>query len=228
MDTVARHYDQLGMRLRAVAEAMNLEDPAVKTAEVEQMLSRWPADGRAPPSLLEIGCGYGRLVPGFLERGVRYTGLDVNGAYVAWCRREHGAAARFLVADFLRDAGPPGERFDIVAFPWLLLTHYPFAAQAEMLGKAADLLAKDAPAYIVFDHLPAAAVGAGVGRIEAHRDGQVLVPDGAQTGSDLRCYVLHLGFARRVAERSGLTLHAAWMRLEKLAKQYVFLAAADR
>ena len=225
--SVATHYQDLGMRLRMVAQAMDLEDPDVKSIEVDQITSRVPRGARGQPSILEIGCGYGRLVDEFLKRGFGYTGLDVNVAYVQSCRAQFQGSGRFYEWDFVEDGAPDGQLFDIVAFPWLMLTHYDFQQQLEMLTRATKLLAKDRPSYIVFDHIPTHEVGEGQYTVQACSEGDVLTPLGEDVDSELRCYIMNQAFARRVADENGLTLRHSTMRLKKVSKQYFFLLSGE-
>ena len=67
------------------------------------------------PTLLDVGCGLGDLLP-FLERrgqAVRYVGVDVLPEMVARARLRH-PGQRFEVHDLLTDGDPPGGPFDYV------------------------------------------------------------------------------------------------------------------
>ncbi len=227
MHSVATHYHHLGMKLRKVAQAMNLEDPQVKSTEVDQMTSCLPHGNQRSISILEVGCGYGRLVEEFLKRGFSYTGLDINAAYVRSCREQFQEAGRFFQSDFSEESLPRGQLFDVVAFPWLLLTHYDFPQQLEMLTRAAKLLVRDSESYIVFDHIPTNEVGEGQYTAQACSEGDVLTPLTADVDSDLRCYIMNEAFARRVADENGLTLRHATMHLQKVSKQYFFLLSGE-
>ena len=224
---VALHYQNLGMKLRNVAEAMNLEEPEVKTAEVDQITSRLPVGASKPASIIEIGCGYGRLVGEFSGRGMSYTGVDINASYVEACRTQFGGAGRFYVADFLKEGGPLGERFDIVAFPWLLLTHYSFQQQRRMLTQARELLRENTVSYIVFDHIPTHEVGMGRYTAEEWVEGDVLKPLVGESESELGCYIMNDAFARAVAHDNGLNLQVSTMQLKKVSKQYFFLVSGE-
>ena len=227
MHSVATHYHHLGMKLRKVAQAMNLEDPQVRSTEVDQMTSFLPHGNQRFVSILEVGCGYGRLVDEFLKRGFSYTGLDINAAYVRSCREQFQEAGRFYQSDFSEESLPRGQLFDVVAFPWLLLTHYDFPQQLEMLTRAATLLVRDRKSYIVFDHIPTNEVGEGQYTSQACFEGDVLTPLTEDVDSDLRCYIMNEAFARRVADENGLTLQRTAMRLQKVSKQYFFLLSGE-
>jgi SAM-dependent methyltransferase len=80
------------------------------------------AAGQAPLTLLDIGCGDGRLAQRMLERGFSVTGVDVNPAAVSAARERAGTAnatgrpLRFYEADVAADALPrvPAAPFDAV------------------------------------------------------------------------------------------------------------------
>src|SRR5687767_1549998 len=47
--------------------------------------------------VLDFGCGPGVLAPDAARVGARYTGLDTSPRLLAFARRHHGSAGRFLV-----------------------------------------------------------------------------------------------------------------------------------
>ena len=57
---------------------------------------------RADEEILDVGAGQGVLAPFLLERGVRYTGIDVSPALIERARQRRASAARFLVGDARR------------------------------------------------------------------------------------------------------------------------------
>jgi SAM-dependent methyltransferase len=64
-------------------------------------------------SVLDVGCGFGDLL-GFLEErnvSVRYTGIDIQPAFIEEARRRH-PASEFLCAGI--EEFPPDHRFDYV------------------------------------------------------------------------------------------------------------------
>lgn len=62
-----------------------------------------------PKTALDVGCGYGRAAPLFLDRGCSYTGVDISPVAIEDAR----APGRFIVADLNR--WDTKERFDLVA-----------------------------------------------------------------------------------------------------------------
>ena len=57
---------------------------------------------RAGDAILDVGAGQGVLAPVILERGARYTGLDISPALIERARQRRSRAARFLVGDARR------------------------------------------------------------------------------------------------------------------------------
>lgn len=80
------------------------------------------APGHAPPSLLDVGCGDGRLGGRLYERGFSVTGVDISPDAVLAARalaasaEVPGRSLRFHEADFAADLPPriEGGPFDIV------------------------------------------------------------------------------------------------------------------
>ena len=57
---------------------------------------------RAGDAILDVGAGQGVLAPVILERGARYTGLDISPALIERARQRRSRAARSLVGDARR------------------------------------------------------------------------------------------------------------------------------
>jgi SAM-dependent methyltransferase len=76
-------------------------------------------EARAGEEILDVGAGQGILAPFLLERGVRYTGIDVSPVLIERARQRRARAARFLVGDARRldlvDAMRP-RSFDAAVF----------------------------------------------------------------------------------------------------------------
>lgn len=110
------------------------------------------AEGRggtgAGSSVLDLGCGNGRLAAYLEERWVgsfAYLGIDVSGPLLDLAAaREPGADRRFLRRDLLRQgvpSDPPGAPFDLIA-AFGLMHHLPGADnRRDLLARAARLLA---------------------------------------------------------------------------------------
>ncbi len=85
----------------------------------EQILTLLEQLGPEPRSVLELGCGTGRILAPLLEAGHRVLGIDRDPAALAACRQALGPAGeddawRLLLADFF-DPWPEGlGDFDVV------------------------------------------------------------------------------------------------------------------
>ena len=69
--------------------------------------------------VLDVGCGPGVLAPHIAAHGASYTGLDASRRLIAFARRHHGAAGRFVLGDATRVEAIPelrDARFDAVVF----------------------------------------------------------------------------------------------------------------
>src|ERR687895_448069 len=74
-----------------------------------------PVEGR---SVLELGCGAGRLSLELLRRGARLTAIDISPGMVE-VARSRAAGASFEVAP-AEETGLPGGSFDLVVGKWVL------------------------------------------------------------------------------------------------------------
>jgi SAM-dependent methyltransferase len=63
-------------------------------------------------SVLDIGCGYGRVAQQFIINGHRYTGIDVSPEAIARAESEH-PTGKFICCDVLQ--WHPRQQYDIVA-----------------------------------------------------------------------------------------------------------------
>jgi trans-aconitate methyltransferase len=72
-----------------------------------------------PKSALDLGSGYGRLTPAYLDRGFAYTGVELSPDAVSQARRRFPAAS-FQVSD-LRQWRPSGQTYGIVALMYVLV-----------------------------------------------------------------------------------------------------------
>jgi len=62
-------------------------------------------------SVLDIGCGYGRVARQFIANGHRYTGIDVSPDAIARAETEH-PTGKFICADLLQ--WQPRQLYDII------------------------------------------------------------------------------------------------------------------
>ena len=115
------------------------------------------AEGRR--SVLELGCGSGRIAQALAERGLLVTGVDLAPAMLdkAKQRRRSGPEPvarriRYRLGDMAALA--LDDRFELVIAPYFGLSHLPLDAQARAFGVMARHLAEGG---LVALHLPVAA-----------------------------------------------------------------------
>ncbi len=67
-----------------------------------------PADAAAPPSLLDVGCGYGALLDYVRERSLAldYRGFDISEAMIAAARVRHAGSDEAIFASDVRRLAP--------------------------------------------------------------------------------------------------------------------------
>lgn len=104
-------------------------------------------DAPAPLRILDFGCGPGRDVQAFLERGHQPTGLDGSSSFVRMARELTGAPV--LEQDFLA-LDLPGETFDGV-FANASLFHVPASDLPRVLEQLRDCLR---PGGVLFSSNP--------------------------------------------------------------------------
>jgi SAM-dependent methyltransferase len=71
-----------------------------------------------PKTVLDVGCGYGRAAPIFLEAGCAYTGVDISPIAIDDARTRL-PGIRFFVGDL--NTWDTDERFDLVAALWVMI-----------------------------------------------------------------------------------------------------------
>jgi len=118
-------------------------------------------------ALLDIGCGFGRLAIGVLDRvgAIRdYRGVDVGAAAVAWCERHIGnrhPSFRFMRLDVRNDRYNPGgeaitgafrlpfepDTFD-VAYAYSVFSHMELADIERYLDELRRVLAPGGHAFV--------------------------------------------------------------------------------
>lgn len=101
-------------------------------------------------SVLDLGCGYGRVANEFLERGFKYCGIDVSPDAVSQARLNYPQAT-FLVKDL--NEWEPTDRFDMVCCFYVLVHFVDDEKWATFLDRA--LRSVSAHGYFVFaDEFP--------------------------------------------------------------------------
>ena len=113
-----------------------------------QDLSGWHGEGQkrfvsevvrphAGDRVLDIGCGTAAVLSRLGQ--VDYTGMDMNGRYIAYAQRRWGAAGRFLCADVNEFDFSSERKFDLVMMLGLL-HHLKDADAARLLMQARRLV----------------------------------------------------------------------------------------
>ena len=110
-------------------------------ADVRALLDRY-GGGFAPESILDFGCGVGRLVIPFAAGGARVVGVDVSASMLAEARRncdERGASTVELVVADDELSGVP-DRFHLVHSA-IVLQHIDIARGRLLFAKLVDRIA---------------------------------------------------------------------------------------
>jgi SAM-dependent methyltransferase len=113
-----------------------------------QVLSGWHGEGQrrfvsevvrpsAGDRVLDVGCGTAAILSRLGE--VEYTGMDMNGRYIAHARRRRGNAGRFLCADVNEFDFSSEQKFDLILMMGLV-HHLKDADASRLLMQARDLL----------------------------------------------------------------------------------------
>lgn len=130
-----------------VASHPGWDDPAhwERRAEADllQMLHGVDLDSIAGWQVLEIGCGVGRLAPGFARRVAGYTGFDIAPGMIEEARRRHGSLAnvRFLESDGLGVPAAAADRAYDLILVLAVFIHCPRSVIAANVRSAYPLLA---------------------------------------------------------------------------------------
>jgi len=128
------------------------------TEDVLRGLKPWEidlADRLAKPgaSVLIVGCGSGREILAYLERGCRVTGIDPAPRVLDVARKvvaEHGFSAE-IIEGFIDEATLPG-RYDVVLFGWGCYAQIPVASRrSRTLQRLAAQLNEGGQIAIAYD-----------------------------------------------------------------------------
>ncbi len=108
-------------------------------------------------SILDWGCGHGRLARHFLHNwpSARLTGLDIDAENVGWCA-ERFPAGTFLLGPLHPPTALDSETFDVV-FAISVMTHLTADVQREWLSELARVLKPGGLALLTFHGAAAAA-----------------------------------------------------------------------
>ena len=122
----------VGNKARSLEESLEVERRLAYTARVlAEML-----DG--PKSVLDLGCGYGRIAGAFLEHGYEYHGVDVSPAAVAQAQ-ERQPEGQFEVGDLRTWASE--HRFGVVSLLYVMVHFVDDSDWRGMVMRALDWVA---------------------------------------------------------------------------------------
>jgi ubiquinone/menaquinone biosynthesis C-methylase UbiE len=108
-------------------------------------------------TLLDWGCGHGRIARHFLQnwRGCEIWGMDIDGENIGWCKQRFSDGV-FVHGPLLPPSPLPAEAFDAV-FAISVMTHLTAYAQEAWLGELARVLKPHGVAMLTFSGQAAAA-----------------------------------------------------------------------
>lgn len=88
-------------------------------------IARLAASVPAGASVLDVGCGNGRLYRALAGRDIAYLGIDPNRALIDWARKKHaGVGIEFHHGDLLAPSSLPSSQFEWI-FAIAVLHHLP-------------------------------------------------------------------------------------------------------
>jgi SAM-dependent methyltransferase len=106
---------------------------------IRDVLSTHGVDIYRTPSVLDFGCGAGRVVRHWSTASGQIHGCDYDAPSVDWCRR-HLEFARFERNALRPPLGYPGERFTVV-YAMSVFTHLPQPLQTAWMSELRRVLA---------------------------------------------------------------------------------------
>jgi trans-aconitate methyltransferase len=96
----------------------SLEESERSQAVVQRTVKEAARMLKPARSVLDLGCGYGRVSRSFTDEGYEYLGVDVSEDAVEAARRAN-PSAKFVVSDL--SAWSPDRRFDVVVALYVLV-----------------------------------------------------------------------------------------------------------
>src|SRR5204862_214555 len=118
-----------------------LESGRLAAESIGAALERAGTGIEAMTSVLDFGCGCGRVVRHWARCDVRVSGSDVSGAAIDWCR-DNLPFARFETNGLSPPLAFPHESFDL-AYALSVLTHLPEAIQHEWMDELRRVVRRD-------------------------------------------------------------------------------------
>jgi len=121
-----------------------LEEYAVKTGLQKDMA---PLDASLflnlispSASILEIGCGHGRIGQHMLSKGIDYYGIELHKPYVDSFRKKVSDKNRIIHGNFLEHSF--NRSFDNILFSWSVIGDFSLEGQLAALKKSKELLTR--------------------------------------------------------------------------------------
>jgi SAM-dependent methyltransferase len=221
--SVTDYYDE-GALSTVFYDLLAEFDPSIRgDIEIYAALS----EGRR--SVLELGCGSGRVSQALAHRGLTVTGVDLAPAMLDKARQRRRQAPeavarrlRYRLGDMAALDLP--ERFDLVLAPYFALAHLDLEAQQRCLDGLARRLAPDGLAVL---HLPVAARLAEPPQLPLDQPVVSITFDAE--GRQLRLYVAERGFdpatGRFDQTIAYVVVDAAGAELRRSLERMVYFAA---
>lgn len=103
-----------------------------------------------PKTVLDVGCGYGRAAPIFLEAGSAYTGVDISPIAIEDAKTRL-PGIRFVVADL--NTWDTNERFDLVAALWVIIHFVDDVAWLSLVERCLSWVAPDG-SFLMVNRIP--------------------------------------------------------------------------
>ncbi len=102
-------------------------------------------------TVLDVGCGYGRVAKCFTDNGYDYLGVDISPEAVRQARERNDAAARFVVGNLA--TWDTHDRFDLVTIFYVLVHFVDENSWRSLLERALSWVAPGG-ALLLADHFP--------------------------------------------------------------------------
>jgi SAM-dependent methyltransferase len=118
-----------------------LESGRLAAQSIGEALERAGTGIEAMDSILDFGCGCGRVVRHWARFDIDVAGSDLSGAAIDWCR-EHLPFARFETNGLSPPLAFGNESFDL-AYALSVLTHLPEAIQHEWMDELHRVVRRD-------------------------------------------------------------------------------------
>lgn len=151
---IARHR-RFGDDPRAVGNAgKSVEENLVGSARLQESLAAALRVIGLPGSVLDIGCGYGRLAPVFCDAGFDYNGIDVSSDAITAAKRHEPRGGFRAGSALTTDWGGP---FDLISVIYVFVHFVDDPSWEALLDKISHHL-RPGGGLLFADDFPAQAV----------------------------------------------------------------------